>query len=115
MQALHALLLKSKVSVRQVMFFYDFVSINIIYYDNYKISDLPPPPLRFFTQEEVDEIRKITLWDIIVNASSVEPNEIQRNVFVHKLGDVCPQPEQLNASHLEPCKFLEGHDYFSVS
>ena len=30
-----------------------------------------------FTAEEVEAIRKVTLWDVIVNASDVEPFEIQ--------------------------------------
>lgn len=37
---------------------------------------------RIFTEEEVEQIRKITLWDILVNASDIEPDAIQRNVFV---------------------------------
>lgn len=68
-----------------------------------------------FTKEEIDELRKITLWDIIVNATDINPDEIQKNVFFFKDGDPCPQPEQLNATKLEPCSYLEGYDYFSGS
>lgn len=68
-----------------------------------------------FSEEEIAEIRKITLWDVIVNSTSIEPGDIQRNVFYWKDGDPCPQPMQLNASLLEPCKHLEGYDYFGVS
>lgn len=40
-----------------------------------------------FTKEEVEQIRKITLWDVIVNASdNIPPEAIQKNVFVHKGG-----------------------------
>ncbi|XP_040165408.1 dual oxidase [Anopheles arabiensis] len=68
-----------------------------------------------FTKEEIAEIRKFTLWDIIVNSTDIEADEIQRDVFHWKQGDPCPQPEQLNATLLEPCNYLEGYDYFSGS
>ncbi|XP_059617846.1 dual oxidase [Phlebotomus argentipes] len=68
-----------------------------------------------FTAEEIAELRKITLWDIIVNATDIKPDEIQRNVFKWVTGDPCPQPMQLNASELEPCSYLQGFDYFSGS
>ena len=68
-----------------------------------------------FTRDEIDEIRNIRLWDIIVNASAVDPADIQRNVFFHLHGDVCPQKLQLNASGMDPCPYLTGYDYFRVS
>ena len=33
-----------------------------------------------FTAKEIEQIRGIKLWDVIVNATSVEPNEIQKEV-----------------------------------
>lgn len=68
-----------------------------------------------FTKEEVEEIKKITLWDIIINSTDIRPGEIQQNVFKFKDGDPCPQPKQLNATELEPCNYLQGYDYFSGS
>lgn len=68
-----------------------------------------------FTPEEIEEIRQIRLWDIIVNASDVDPEEIQRDVFFHLEGDPCPQPFQLNTSDMEPCNYLQGYDYFQGS
>ncbi|XP_047991381.1 dual oxidase isoform X1 [Leguminivora glycinivorella] len=65
-----------------------------------------------FTQDEIDELRHITLWDIIVNSTAVGPHDIQRDVFHWNAGDPCPQPYQLNASKLAPCKYLRGYDYF---
>ncbi|XP_017784906.1 PREDICTED: dual oxidase isoform X2 [Nicrophorus vespilloides] len=65
-----------------------------------------------FTDQEITELKKITLWDVIVNSTDIKPNEIQNNVFFWKEGDPCPQPMQLNASQLEPCKVLSGYDYF---
>lgn len=65
-----------------------------------------------FTLEEIEELRKIKLWDVIVNSTDIKPEEIQRNVFFWNVGDPCQQPMQLNASQLEPCKVLGGYDYF---
>lgn len=69
---------------------------------------------RIFTPDEIEELRRITLWDIIVNSTAVGPNDIQRDVFHWSAGDSCPQPYQLNASKLPPCKYLKGYDYFEV-
>lgn len=55
------------------------------------------------------------MWDIIVNSTDIDPDEIQKDVFHWSEGDPCPQPEQLNATLLEPCNYLEGYDYFSGS
>ncbi|XP_030768152.1 dual oxidase [Sitophilus oryzae] len=65
-----------------------------------------------FTQSEIKELRKITMWDVIVNSTNVAPSAIQKNVFFWKDGDPCPQPMQLNVSAMEPCKMMIGHDYF---
>lgn len=70
---------------------------------------------RIFSKNEIAEIRKITMWDIIVNSTDIKPNDIQRNVFRWVDGDPCPQPMQLNATELEPCSYLQGYDYFSGS
>ncbi len=34
-----------------------------------------------FTAEEIEEIRNIKLWDVIVNATNVKPYEIQKEVI----------------------------------
>lgn len=68
-----------------------------------------------FTKEEIAELRKITLWDIIVNSTSIHPGEIQKNIFVFKENDPCPQPFQMNTSALEPCNDLGAYDYFTGS
>lgn len=65
-----------------------------------------------FSEEEIEQIKKITLYDIIVNSSGIKPNEIQRNVFFFQEADPCPQPFQLNSSMMEPCMYLSGFDYF---
>lgn len=42
-----------------------------------------------FSKEEIEQIRKISLWDVIVNASdSIPPEAMQRNVFVHSEGTI---------------------------
>lgn len=55
------------------------------------------------------------MWDIIVNSTSIGPRDLQRDVFHWRAGDPCPQPYQLNASKLAPCKYLRGYDYFEVN
>lgn len=65
-----------------------------------------------FTKKEIEEIRKITMYDIIVQATDIQPDEIQKSVFFHLKGDPCPQPQQINSSVLEPCMILDGWDYF---
>ena len=54
---------------------------------------------QIFTPSEIEEIRRIKLWDIIVNATSIKPDEIQKNVFFWMDSDPCPQPRQLNSSN----------------
>ena len=67
-----------------------------------------------FLPEEVEDIKKIKLWDVIVNATNVSPNEIQKEVFFWHEGDPCPQPRQLNASDLQPCALPKEKDSFQV-
>lgn len=68
-----------------------------------------------FDAEEIAAIRSVRLWDIIVNASGVAPDEVQESVFFHLADDPCPQPAQLNTSEMEPCVYLQGYDYFQGS
>lgn len=70
---------------------------------------------RIFTKEEIAELRKITIWDVIVNSTSIHPGEIQKDVFMFRESDPCPQPFQLNTSVLEPCNDLGQYDYFTGS
>ncbi|KAF5287282.1 hypothetical protein FQR65_LT02155 [Abscondita terminalis] len=65
-----------------------------------------------FTEEEIEELRNIKLWDVIVNTTHIQPDDIQKDVFYWKKGDPCPQPTQLNTTMLEPCKHIHGYDYF---
>lgn len=70
-----------------------------------------------FSKEEIEVIRQVKLWDILVNASDIPPHAIQKEVFRFKEGDPCPQPTQLNSSLLEPCLIMLGQtwDYFRGS
>lgn len=68
-----------------------------------------------FTKDEIAEIRKLRLWDILVNASNIPPEAIQKDIFRFKPGDPCPQPSQINSTQLEPCMILVGWDYFHGS
>lgn len=67
-----------------------------------------------FNKQEIEELRRITLWDIIVNSTAIGPDDIQKDVFHWNDGNPCPQPYQLNATKLPPCKYLRGYDYFEV-
>jgi hypothetical protein len=69
---------------------------------------------RIFTDEEIEEIRQVRLYDVIVNSTDIKHSELQKHVFFWVKGDPCPQPVQLNISLLEPCKYLQGYDYFEV-
>ncbi|KAK0073156.1 hypothetical protein PV325_010190, partial [Microctonus aethiopoides] len=68
-----------------------------------------------FTKREIDEIRRVTLWDVITNTTTIHPDAIQRNVFIWSDSDPCPQPEQLKSSTLDPCGPLQRYDYFEGS
>lgn len=68
-----------------------------------------------FTTEEIDEIRKIKLWDIIVNSTNIEPSAVQKDLFLFRDGDPCPQPRQMTSKNLENCMILAGWNYFHGS
>jgi len=68
-----------------------------------------------FSDEEVEAIRKITLWDVIVNATNVDPKDIQKQVFFWEAGDPCPQPSQLSHQDMKPCIHHQKFDYFMGS
>lgn len=70
-----------------------------------------------FSKEEIAEIKKISIWDILVNAtdSRIPGDRVQRRAFYHKSRDYCPQPGQLNSSQLEGCRTLTGWNYFHGS
>ncbi|XP_013772431.1 dual oxidase-like [Limulus polyphemus] len=65
-----------------------------------------------FTPDEIQKIQGIRLYDILVNATNIQPGQVQEDVFKWKQGDPCQQPIQLNSSFLEPCIILDGYDYF---
>ncbi|XP_024941006.1 dual oxidase isoform X3 [Cephus cinctus] len=68
-----------------------------------------------FTKNEIEEIRKVSLWDIITNTTNIPSYTIQKHVFVWSEDDPCPQPFQLNSSMLESCMPLHRYDYFEGS
>lgn len=67
-----------------------------------------------FTRNEIENIRRVTLWDVITNATGIPSDAIQRRVFLWQDGDPCPQPFQLNSTMLESCVPLQRYDYFEV-
>lgn len=69
---------------------------------------------RIFTKSEIEDIRRVSLWDVITNTTSIIPDAIQRNVFIWTQRDPCPQPFQLKASMLDACVPFKRYDYFEV-
>lgn len=70
---------------------------------------------RILTRNEIEDIRRVTLWDVIINSTNISPDTIQKRVFLWEENDPCPQPFQLNSSVLEPCLPLQRYDYFEVN
>lgn len=68
-----------------------------------------------FSETEIEEIKQITLYDIIVNSTLIPDDAIQKNVFQFEPQDPCPQPAQLSSSQLQPCYIVKGHSYFKGS
>ncbi|CAG2108202.1 unnamed protein product, partial [Medioppia subpectinata] len=68
-----------------------------------------------FTEEEIQEIKKIRFFDILVNSTAIPVDAIQPNVFLFRDSDPCPQPSQLSSKVLEPCVVLAGWNYFHGS
>ncbi|CAH1797386.1 unnamed protein product [Owenia fusiformis] len=65
-----------------------------------------------FTPEEIQQINKTTLYDIIQLVTDIGPNDIQKNPFFWNTGDPCEQPRQLNHSELAECEGPKHFDYF---
>lgn len=68
-----------------------------------------------FSKDEIEEIKRIRLWDILVNTTSIPASAIQKNVFQFTDGSPCPQPSQIRSNMLEPCLIHAGWDYFHGS
>ncbi|CAI5438989.1 unnamed protein product [Caenorhabditis angaria] len=56
-----------------------------------------------FNDQEIENIRKWTLRDIIKATTDIDETMLQKDVFFFKEGDPCPQPFQVNTTNLEPC------------
>ena len=85
-------------------FYHQFITENFLHHKTFRI----------FTPSEIEEIRRITLWDIIVNATAIKPDEIQKHVFFWMDSDPCPQPRQLNSSNMPECNLMQQQDAFQV-
>ncbi|XP_036124234.1 dual oxidase 2 [Molossus molossus] len=68
-----------------------------------------------FSREEIAEIRNITLRDVLVAVTNVDPSALQPNVFIWHEGAPCPQPRQLTTDDLPPCVSMTVFDYFKGS
>uniref|UniRef100_A0A672S911 NAD(P)H oxidase (H2O2-forming) n=1 Tax=Sinocyclocheilus grahami TaxID=75366 RepID=A0A672S911_SINGR len=68
-----------------------------------------------FTEEEIQAIRNTTFHDVLLDVTSAEEGDIQRNVFFWVNGDPCPQPQPITSSDLHPCKKVSSMSYFDNS
>ncbi|KAL3836734.1 hypothetical protein ACJMK2_022153 [Sinanodonta woodiana] len=67
-----------------------------------------------FSEAEIMEIRTIRLYDIIVNSTNIDHDQIQPDIF--KLADLpCKHVGQINSSDLPVCTSHKGYDYFAGS
>uniref|UniRef100_A0A8C2L3L5 NAD(P)H oxidase (H2O2-forming) n=1 Tax=Cyprinus carpio TaxID=7962 RepID=A0A8C2L3L5_CYPCA len=68
-----------------------------------------------FTEEEIQAIRNTTFHDVLLDVTSAEEGDIQKNVFFWVNGDPCPQPQPIRASDLHPCTNASSMSYFDNS
>ncbi|KAG1681999.1 Dual oxidase [Nymphon striatum] len=69
-----------------------------------------------FTDEEIETIRNLQLHDVIIKATSIKEEHIQKDLFFWNDGDPCQQPKQLGAKDLDECVLEhDSFDYFSGS
>ncbi|KAL3866800.1 hypothetical protein ACJMK2_044068 [Sinanodonta woodiana] len=77
-----------------------------------------------FTKEEIEGIRNVTIYDILMKVTNIRPKDVQMNPFL-LTDSPCPQPKQLiaddiedtfnNTTTIEQCTPLQHYDYFSGS
>ncbi|KAK3606296.1 hypothetical protein CHS0354_037972 [Potamilus streckersoni] len=76
-----------------------------------------------FMEDEIEDIKKVTIYDIVTKVTRIGHDDIQRNPFL-LTDSPCPQPEQLVADGdetydgievIEKCTRLNHYDYFSGS
>ncbi|XP_073688046.1 dual oxidase 1 [Garra rufa] len=69
-----------------------------------------------FTEEEIQAIRNTTFHDVLLDVTSAEEGDIQKNVFFWMNGDPCPQPHPITAfTDLHPCPKAYSMSYFDNS
>ncbi|ESO86842.1 hypothetical protein LOTGIDRAFT_235234 [Lottia gigantea] len=69
-----------------------------------------------FSEEEIKEIHKITLNNVIIwTSNEIEAEHLDRDAFTVSKDHPCPQPEQLTEDQLDECPKHVGYDFFSGS
>ncbi|XP_063956076.1 dual oxidase 2-like isoform X4 [Lytechinus pictus] len=75
-----------------------------------------------FTPDEIAFIRNVTLWDIIVAATSINGSALQKDPFHYTENDPCyaehpfeGENRTISETDLEPCTKLQIFDYFTGS
>ncbi|CAM4526679.1 dual oxidase 2 [Lepidochelys kempii] len=70
---------------------------------------------RLFTNDEIEEIRKTTFHNVLVNVTYADSTDVPMQVFNWNTSDPCPQPQQLTTEHLANCTPMTVLDYFEGS
>uniref|UniRef100_A0A914V6A1 Uncharacterized protein n=1 Tax=Plectus sambesii TaxID=2011161 RepID=A0A914V6A1_9BILA len=65
-----------------------------------------------FTDEELEAINNITLYDIIRQTTDIGDDQLQKNLFFWREGDPCGQPFQVNTTGMEACIPFMRFDHF---
>ncbi|XP_041465121.1 dual oxidase 2-like [Lytechinus variegatus] len=71
-----------------------------------------------FTEDEIEYIRSVTLWDVIINTTDIPDTMLQRDPFKLTANDSCfsnVENASLKDKDLEPCVPLIIYDYFTGS
>ncbi|KAF8357420.1 bli-3 [Pristionchus pacificus] len=66
-----------------------------------------------FSDEEISELRNLTLRDIITQTTDIGETHLQEDIFFWKDGDPCPQPFQVNTTGVEECVPFMRFDHFT--
>ncbi|KAH7962522.1 hypothetical protein HPB52_016681 [Rhipicephalus sanguineus] len=73
----------------------------------------------FFSQEMIDKIKKLKIYDVILTATEISEGDIQLNPYpcttINNVNVTCRALPPLNSSRVENCTRLKTFDYFSES
>lgn len=74
-----------------------------------------PVYCRLFNDSEIETIKNWKLAHIISTVTNIDRQELPTDVFRYEPNQKCPQPFQINASSLTPCRRAETYNFFEGS